>query len=121
MSFGPPYPYGTPGGDEIILTAQNPPQVRVARGNTVIVFLTVNGRLAERLRENVEDVVRILGLNGALLVAIITRENDVVRDPNTSDMNVKNAFTLTQIAPGVINVEIAADGITADMIKDGII
>ena len=121
MSFGTPYPYGTPGGDEVIATAQNPPAFRVAQGNSVIVFLHVNGRLAERLRENVEDVVRVLGLTGTVLVAIIVREEGVVRDANASDMDFQDGLTVTQIAPGVVTVEIGAAEVTTGMLQDALI
>lgn len=121
MSFGPPYPYGTPGGDEVIATAMNPPVYRIARGNSVIVFLHVNGRLAERLRENVEDVVRVLGLTGTVLVAIIVREEGVVRDANASDMDFQDGLTVTQIAPGVVTVEIGTGEITTAMLANGLI
>ncbi len=121
MSFGTPYPYGTPGGDEVIATAQNPPAFRVAQGNSVIVFLHVNGRLAERLRENVEDVVRVLGLTGTILVAIIVREEGVVRDANASDLDFQDGLTVTQIAPGVVTIEIGTAEITTAMLADGLI
>lgn len=116
MSFGNPYPYGTAGGDENVATAQNPPVYRVAQGNSVIVFLHVNGRLAERLRENVEDVVRVLGLTGTVLVAIIVREEGVVRDANASDLDFQDGLTVTQIAPGVVTIGIGPGEIVTSMI-----
>lgn len=121
MSFTGPNPYGTAGGDENIAAPQTPPVIRTGLGNSVILFLHVNGRLVERLRENVEDVVRILGLSGQVLVAIITRENGVVRDANTSDMDFQYAFSVTQIAPGVVTVEIGNDAITSAMLQDALI
>lgn len=121
MSFGTPYPYGTAGGDEIVATAQNPPVYRVAQGNSVIVFLHVNGRLAERLRENVEDVVRVLGLTGTVLVAIIVREEGVVRDANASDLDFQDGLTVTQIAPGVVTIEVGTGEITTAMLQDALI
>lgn len=121
MSFGTPYPYGTPGGDEVTSAPQIPPVIRVARGNSVVVFLHVNGRLTERLRENVEDVVRILGLAGDVLVAIIVRQDDVVRDANGSDLNFINGLVVTQIAPGVVSIEIGNDAITNAMLQDAIV
>ena len=121
MSFGTPYPYGTPGGDEAIATPQLPPVYRVAQGNSVIVFLHVNGRLAERLRENVEDVVRVLGLTGTVIVAIIVREEGVVRDANAGDLDFQDGLTVTQIAPGVVTIEIGANEITTGMLQDALI
>lgn len=121
MSFGTPYPYGTPGGDEVIAAPQLPPVYRVAQGNSVIVFLHVNGRLAERLRENVEDVVRVLGLTGTVLVAIIVREEGVVRDANASDLDFQDGLLVTQIAPGVVTIEIQTDSITTGMLQNALI
>lgn len=121
MSFGTPYPYGTPGGQEVITTSHDPPIIRVAQGNTVIVFLHANGRLAERLRENVEDVVRILGLAGDVLVAIIARQDNVVRDSNAGDLSFNNGLVVTQIAPGVVSIEIGNDAITSAMLQDAIV
>jgi hypothetical protein len=121
MSFGTPYPYGTPGGDEVIALPQTPPSIRVARGNSVIVFLHVNGRLAERLRENVEDVVRILGLAGDVLVAIIIREDNVVRDSNAGDLSFDDGLVVTQLAPGVVSITIGNDAITSAMLQDAIV
>lgn len=121
MSFGTPYPYGTPGGDEVIAAPQLPPVYRVAQGNSVIVFLHVNGRLAERLRENVEDVVRVLGLTGTVIVAIIVREEGVVRDANAGDLDFQDGLTVTQIAPGVVTIEIGANEITTGMLQDALV
>jgi hypothetical protein len=111
MSFQGPDPYGTPGGTEVIIRAQSPEDVRIAQGRSFIVFLRVNGPITERFRENVEDVVRILGLSGLPLVAIIVRENGVVRDANASDVDYAAPLTATQIAPGVVVIDVAASGI----------
>jgi hypothetical protein len=121
MSFQGADPYGTPGGTEVIARAQSPVDVRIAKGRSYIVFMRVNGPIIERLRENVEDVVRILGLSGLPLVAIIVRENGVVRDANASDVDFAAPLTATQIAPGVIVIDIAAAGIGTSEIANAAI
>lgn len=118
MSFQGPDPYGTPGGTEIVIKAQSPEDVRIAQGRSYIIFLRVNGPITERFRENVEDVVRILGLSGLPLVAIIVRENGVVRDANASDVDYAAPLTATQIAPGVVVIDVAAGGITTTEIAN---
>jgi hypothetical protein len=120
VSFEGPYPYGTAGGIEII-GAVEPQLVRVARGNSVIIFLHVNAPAVERIREQVEDVVRILGLSGLSLVAIIARQDGVVVDSNAGDMDFQGAIRINQVAPGVIELYIGDDGITSAMIGNAVI
>jgi hypothetical protein len=118
MSFTGPYPYGTPGGTEVLVLPQNPLLIRVAQGKVYILLLQVNGPIDERLRENVEDVVRVLGLTGQVLVAIIVRENGVVRDANATDLDFQDGLAISQIAPGVVTIDIGAGEVTTGMLAD---
>lgn len=120
MSFSGPDPYGTSGGTEAIIPTA-PEDVRIARGRSYIVFLRVNKAMVQRLRENVEDVVRILGLSGDVLVAIITRQDGVVEDSNTDDMDFQGAIRVVQVAQGVVEVFIGDASITTAKLQDAII
>jgi hypothetical protein len=113
MSFEGPYPYGTPGGTENLVQPLDPPLTRVGYGKSIILVVQVNGRITERLRERIEDVVRVLGLAGASLVAIIIRDDGVVRDANAADVDFQEGILAAQLAPGVVTVNIADGGITA--------
>lgn len=118
MSFQGPDPYGTPGGTEVVTLPQTPEDVRIAKGRSYIIFMRTNGPVTTRFREQVEDVIRVLGLTGNVLVAIIVRENNVVRDANAGDLNFSTPLTATELAPGVVSIDIGPATITVFELAD---
>lgn len=121
MSFEGPYPYGTDGGNEDLLLPLSPPLVRIAKGRSYILVLQVNGPLTTRLRENVEDVVRVLGLQGQTIVGVIIRDNAVIADANATDLDFQEGIEVEQVAQGTVLIRIPSAAITANMLINAIV
>lgn len=119
MSFTGSDPYGTPGGFDSYDTPFDPVDVRLAEGRNYIFFLIVNGPVTEKNRENVEDVIRVLGLRGQDLAGVIIRDNGTVIDPAATDLNFEEGLAITLVAPGVVRVDIPPSGLTTTLFADG--
>jgi hypothetical protein len=103
MSFQGPDPYGTPGGFDSFSRPQSPPDIRMAEGRVYYFFLNVNGAVTEINRENVEDVIRVLGLHADDLLGMILRDDGAVIDANARDLDFIVFFTVNQTGVGIVS------------------
>lgn len=119
MPFEGIYPYGTPGGLDEFSLPQSPPTFAKAEGPMYTLILRTNGTLVERNRENVEDVIRVIGLRGESLAGIIVRHAGGVADPSVIDMDMFPGFLFNVVAPGIIEIDIG--GLTDELFAAGAI
>lgn len=122
MSFQGVDPYGTKGGTEVIVLVQTPADVRLARGRSYIVFMRINSPMIQRLRENVEDVVRVLGLAGDILFSTIELlDNGILIEDRAADIDFQGGFLVINIAPGINAFQITNLSIIPSMYANGAI
>lgn len=118
MSFSGAFPYGTGGGEDDFNKPQSPADVRIAQGRSFVIFLTVNGPVTERLREHVEDVIRVLGLQAENLLAIIVRDSGTVDEPDLTNANFAEALLASNIGVAAIGITIPANGLVSAHFMD---
>ena len=111
MPFAGNNPGGTAGGIDTFLLPQLPETYAVATGPMYYAVLRTNGLVYERNRENVEDVIRVIGLRGEDLSGFIIRHAGGILDASASDVDFRDSFIVTQIAPTVAEVSIKNNGI----------
>lgn len=132
MPFAGDYPGGTPGGIDTFLLPQLPETYAVATGPMYYAVLRTNGLVYERNRENVEDVIRVIGLRGEDLSGFIIRHAGGIIDASASDLDFRDSFDVVQIAPtvaqviikngGIVLAQIAADAVdTSKIVADSIL
>jgi len=121
MPFQGDNPLGTAGGLDLFGLPQVPATFVIADGPMYVLIMRTNGTLTERNRENVEDVIRVIGLRGEALTGVIVRHTGGVVEANATDIDFDAGFSVGTIAPGVVVINIANKGITTAMIADGAI
>jgi hypothetical protein len=116
MPFKGDNPLGTAGGLDLYNAPQFPRIYAVADGPMYILVMRLNGDLYERNRENVEDVIRVIGLRGENLAGFIVRHSGGVVESSATDLDFDQGFTVGQIAPGVVVISVGSGAIVTAML-----
>lgn len=121
MPFKGDNPLGTAGGLDLYNAPQFPRIYAVADGPMYILVMRLNGDLYERNRENVEDVIRVIGLRGENLAGFIVRHTGGVVESSATDLDFDAGFSVGQIAPGVVVINIGNNAIVTGMLAADLI
>jgi hypothetical protein len=111
MSFDGPFQYGTGGGLEDTTLPTFPAVVRVFRGRALIGFLVVNTNVLSKLREEVEQVTRILNELQEITSPITVTNNGVTVDTNLRELSFNELLTVVAGSTGAVSVYIPVNSI----------
>lgn len=105
------FPYGTAGGIEDPLIPTDPPLIRTANGRSVVLFMRVNGPITDKIRTQIEDIVRILDPSGTIIppvggLTISVLDNTVLIDENVQQIDFGAAIEITGLPSNQVLIKI---------------